>query len=68
MSIGNDISFDMELESALGDRTKLKNVPRIKDIVLSKLEEYVQRRIVAPIQFRFPLPSIRAFYQTSSNR
>ena len=56
ISVLNDFVLDMEVKSLLGHRTKIKDLPKLRQILISKIKFFFIERFVYPHRYVIPLP------------
>jgi maintenance of mitochondrial morphology protein 1 len=52
--------LDAHLSSVFGSKSKLQDVPKIEDIVLARLHQWIKHRLVWPHAWHIPLPGVAA--------
>ena len=61
-----DYTLDLEIRSLIGSRSKLEDVPKVRELVEGRIRDWVSRRVVWPRVWDLAVPRLWAGQQTDS--
>ncbi|KAL4400864.1 ERMES complex protein [Malassezia pachydermatis] len=59
-SLYPDFQLDMHMSSVMGSKSKLYDIPKVEELILSRIRRFLRDRLVSPANWTVRLPSFRS--------